>query len=298
MKKQNIPTIILVLIAFVGLALILYPSVSDYWNSQTQSRALIDYESQVSTLSEEDKSRMLADAHTYNTALAELEYPLSEYASIEGEGGIVGYDEQMKVDEAGVMGSLSIPKIGLRMPFYHGVGDSVLNVAIGHLPGTSLPVGGTSTHCVLSAHRGLPRAKLFTDLDQLQLGDRFTIFTLGQRLDYEVDQITIILPNEVEALYVQQGEDLVTLMTCTPYGINTHRLLVRGHRVDSNGALADNIPAEAVRIDSPTIALAAIAFALFALLIWHPRRERADDSVSLAEVRRLHKRNGGKAHKP
>lgn len=287
--KKHASTIILVLIALIGVGLILYPSISDAWNSHTQTRAIVDYEARIGGMSDDQQQQIVDDAARYNEALRLLTYPLADYAQLDAAEGFSPYADQLNVANSGVMGSVTIPKIGVNLPIYHGVNDNVLNVAVGHLPGTSLPVGGPGTHCVLSAHRGLPRAKLFTDLDQLELGDTFSISVLGKDRKYVVDQISIVLPNEVDGLYPVEGQEYVTLMTCTPYGINTHRLLVRGHPVDSDDAVL-NVPAEAVRINEPTIALASLAFALFVLLLWRPGfgRESHDD-LTLDQVKRLRK---------
>lgn len=285
--KRNASTILLVIVALVGVALILYPSISDAWNSHTQTRALVDYETKVGAFTDDEKREKLEEARSYNEALRGLSYPLSDYAQLDSRTDIPGYVDLLNVSDGGIMGSVTIPKIGVNLPIYHGVGDNVLNVAVGHLPGTSLPVGGPGTHCVLSAHRGLPRAKLFTDLDQLELGDTFSISVLGQDRRYVVDQISIVLPNEVDGLYPVDGEEYVTLMTCTPYGINTHRLLVRGHAEEVGEGLI-NVPAEAVRVNELTLALASLAFVLFAMLVARPGTRRdEDDEPTLDQVKRL-----------
>lgn len=287
--KKNASTIILVLIALIGVGLILYPSISDAWNSHTQTRALVDYEAKIGGLDNAEREQVLEDARAYNDALRQLTYPLSDYAGLDANENFPVYANQLTVAGSNIMGSVTIPKIGVNLPIYHGVSDNVLNVAVGHLPGTSLPVGGPGTHCVLSAHRGLPRAKLFTDLDQLELGDTFSLSVLGKETKYVVDQISIVLPNEVDGLYPVEGQEYVTLMTCTPYGINTHRLLVRGHPVDAGDAPL-NVPAEAVRINEPTIALASLAFVLFVLLLWRPGSGReSHDDLTLEQVKRLRK---------
>lgn len=286
--KKNVPTILLVFVALIGMALVLYPSISDFWNSYTQTRALVDYETRVGSYSDEEKDKFLEDAQKYNEALNELTYPLSDYKQLDSRSDILPYSEVLNVSEGGIMGSVVIPKIGINLPIYHGVDDNVLNVSVGHLPGTSLPTGGLGTHCVLSAHRGLPRAKLFTDLDQLEIGDTFSISVLGNDRKYVVDQISIILPNEVDNLYPVEGEEYVTLMTCTPYGINTHRLLVRGHPTSSGEELL-NIPAEAVRVDEFTLALAALGAALIIMLFIRPRARKNSGNITLEQVKQLRK---------
>lgn len=265
MKKRNISTLILVLVFLVGLSILLYPTISDWWNNRVQSRVIADYDAVVADLSKEDYEAEFAAADAYNEALKEIATPLVNYARAEG------YDSVLNVAGNGIMGYISIPRISLELPIYHGTSDAVLNVAVGHLEGTSLPVGGKGNHCVLSAHRGLPSAKLFTNLDKLAEGDTFTITVLNRLLTYEVDQIRIVEPGEVGELSPKNGEDYVTLLTCTPYGINTQRLLVRGHRIDN--ALENNltITNEAYELDStmlaPIIAAPLLVILLAILLV-------------------------------
>ncbi|MBE7005660.1 MAG: class C sortase [Ruminococcaceae bacterium] len=267
-RKSNI---FLILILIVGLSLLLYPPVSNWWNSYRQSKVVSDYAENVSHLDNEEYQRILNDARAYNEAVAAY-----------GGGAMTLSDEQradylrqLDVDGSGIMGYIDIQKIRCTLPIYHGTDDGVLQIAIGHIEGSSLPVGGESTHCVLSGHRGLPSARLFTDIDQLVEGDTFLIRTLDEVLTYEVDQIRIVLPREVGDLCVEPGKDLCTLVTCTPYGVNTHRLLVRGHRVDTKpGTLA--ITAEAFQIRPvvvmPAIAIPLLLLLLIAALIWSGRR--------------------------
>lgn len=225
-KKNNITTIILIVILLAGLSLLLYPSVSDYWNSFRQSKAIANYAESVAKLDEEEYNRILNAAYEYNRKLAE-------------NGGIVSskikeeYAELLNISGHGIMGYIEIPEINCSLPIYHGTEDSVLQIAVGHIEWSSLPVGGESTHSVLSGHRGLPSAKLFSNLDKLQNGDTFMIRVLDEVLTYEVDQILIVEPENVESLKVALGKDYCTLVTCTPYGVNTHRLLVRGHRIEN-----------------------------------------------------------------
>lgn len=226
-RKLHISTIILVLLLLAGIAVLLYPTVSDLWNSHTQSRSIVEYNSVVADLSQEDYEAEFAKADFYNEALNELAFPMIDYEEIDG------YEDVLNVAGNGIMGYIEIPCINVTLPIYHGTDEAVLNVAVGHLEGTSLPVGGESTHCVLSGHRGLPSAKLFTNLDKLAEGDTFTITVLDRLLTYEVDQVLVVEPQNFEDLAVVEGEDYVTLMTCTPYGVNTHRLLVRGRRVEN-----------------------------------------------------------------
>jgi len=205
-----------------------YPSISSYWNSITQSKVVEDYDAMLKSLTPKDYSDIFAAAADYNTRLAALDFPLMEHTALTED-----YNSALNASGDGVMGYIDIDKIQVKLPIYHGVSDSVLSHAVGHIEGSSLPVGGESTHCVLSAHRGLPSAKLFTDLDKLEIGDTFRITVLDRAMIYEVDQIKTVLPTDVGDLLITEGEDYCTLITCTPYGINTHRLLIRGHRVSS-----------------------------------------------------------------
>lgn len=261
MKKRNLSTLILILVFLVGLGILLYPSVSNWWNSRVQSRAIVDYDAVVANQSKEDYDEEFAKADAYNQALSKLSSPLMNYDQIEG------YEEILNVTGTGIMGYIEIPRINVKLPIYHGTSDAVLNVAVGHLEGTSLPVGGSGTHCVLSAHRGLPSAKLFTNLDKVEEGDTFTITVLDRLLTYEVDQIRIVEPQEVNELDIVPGEDYVTLLTCTPYGINTHRLLVRGHRIDNAEENEIIIRNEAYELDSTMLAPVVAAPLLVILLI-------------------------------
>lgn len=225
-KKRSMTTALLCLVFFMGLSLLLYPAVSNAWNRRHQTRAIVDYERGLGSLTPADYDALFARAEEYNRALRELKFPFTEYDVV------AGYEEALNVLGNGIMGYITIPKLQTELPIYHGTSDGVLSAAVGHLEGSSLPVGGGSTHCVLSAHSGLPSAKLFTDLDTLEPGDVFSLSVLDRVLVYEVDRIQVVEPKQVEALYVQAGKDYCTLVTCTPYGVNSHRLLVRGHRVE------------------------------------------------------------------
>lgn len=226
MKKHG-STILLLLVFFIGLSVLLYPTISNYWNSRTQTQAITNYESLCQTMTVKDYTEEFTKAEEYNEKIRHISYPLMNYAQVKG------YDTLLNPSETGMMGYLSIPRINVELPIYHGTSDSVLGFAAGHVKGTSLPIGGKSTHAVLSGHRGLPSARLFTDLNELEVGDQFTITILDRVLTYEVDQISIVYPDEVDGLRVIDGKDYCTLVTCTPYGINTHRILVRGKRVDT-----------------------------------------------------------------
>ena len=259
--KKNRSTIILILIFLVGLSVMLYPTVSDYINQKNQSRAVASYSEEVENLSDVDYQAYFDAADDYNRRLAET--PDAFYRPEQ----VSGYTDTLDVSGTGIMGYITIPKIGVELPIYHGTSDGVLQVAAGHLEGSSLPVGGAGTHAVISAHRGLPSAKLFTNLDELEAGDTFTITVLDRVLTYEVDQISIVLPTETDLLQPVEGKDYVTLMTCTPYGINTHRLLVRGKRIEN----AENqkhirVTADALRIE-PIIVAPALAVPMLLVML-------------------------------
>jgi len=282
-KKNNFTTFLLVLVLLAGLSLLLYPTVSDYWNSFHQTEAITGYAQQISHLDEDRYAQLLDAAVGYNAALLERRnhYLLSE------EQKLV-YDQMLNMADDGIMGYIEIPTIGCMLPIYHGTNEAQLQVAIGHLEWTSLPVGGESSHCVLSGHRGLPRAKLFTDLDELVVGDLFVLRVLDEVLTYEVDQILIVEPDQTEALLIEEGKDLCTLVTCTPYGINTHRILVRGHRVETmEEAMVIRLTSDAVQIEpmlvAPVVALPVLLLLLIVLLIpkrpqYHPGGEGYEDS--------------------
>ena len=261
MKKHG-TTVLLVLLLAAGLSLLLYPSVSDYWNSLHASRAVTGYAQDVQSLTDDAYDAMLQAARDYNQSLAarETSYFLSERRQAE-------YDSLLDVGGTGIMGYIEIPAINVSLPIYHGTDDNVLQIAAGHISWTSLPVGGESSHCVLSGHRGLPSARLFTDLDKLVVGDTFLIHVLDEILTYEVDQILIVEPYDLSTLEIAPGEDLVTLVTCTPYGINTHRLLVRGHRIETaKQAKQIRVPADAVQIE-PTLVAPVVAAPMLLLLL-------------------------------
>ena len=261
--KKNRSTIILILIFLVGLSVMLYPTVSDYVNQRHQSRALASYDETVNEMSDADYTAYFEAADEYNQRLAETPNAFFTPELVSG------YEQTLDVSGTGIMGYITIPKIGVELPVYHGTSDGVLQVAAGHLEGSSLPVGGAGTHAVISAHRGLPSAKLFTNLDQLEVGDTFTITVLDRVLTYEVDQISIVLPTETDNLKVVDGKDYVTLMTCTPYGINSHRLLVRGRRIETPDKLKHiRVTADAVKIE-PIITAPIMALPLLlVLLLW------------------------------
>ena len=261
--KKHFSTVLLVLVFLVGLGVMLYPTVSDAVNRAHQTRAVSDYTNRIEKMSQQDFSAWFRKAEAYNKALAQDPEALYLPESLPD------YGDTLDVTGTGIMGYLSIPKINVSLPVYHGTEEAVLQIGVGHLEGSSFPIGGKSTHAVLSAHRGLPSSRLFTDLDQLEKGDIFEITVLDRVLTYEIDDISIVLPQDAEGLLVKEGEDLVTLMTCTPYGINSHRLLVRGRRIESGERIhALTVTSEAVKLDPVVIAPILAAPLLLALLLW------------------------------
>lgn len=255
-------TIILVGIMMAGIGLLAYPSLADYWNSFHQSRAVMTYAEHVADMQTDEYERFLNSAREYNSALAEtgIKWGLTDEEK-------TTYNEELNIDGSGIMGYIKIQKIQITLPLYHGTDEGILQTSIGHLEGSSLPVGGEGTHCLLSGHRGLPSARLFTDLDQLREGDTFTMTVLNETLTYEVDHIWIVEPEDLSHLQIEEGKDLCTLITCTPYGINTHRLLVRGHRIENadGGAM---VTADAIQIRPIFIAPFLAIPILIILLIW------------------------------
>ena len=256
-------TVIFLTLGFlVGICVLLYPAFSDFWNSKTQSRAITNYESVLEDLEPEDYTAIFEKAHAYNKALYETDFPLSDYTQV------AGYPDTLRVTDNDMIGYLKIDRIGVELPIYHGTSEKVLNKGVGHLEGSSLPVGGENTHCVMSAHRGLPSSKLFTDLDRVEKGDTFQVVILDQVLTYQVDFIKTIEPNDLSDLQIIEGGDYCTLFTCTPYGINTHRLLVRGIRIETiKEKPVIYVSNEAFRIESLLVTPAVAAPMLLVLLI-------------------------------
>lgn len=273
MKRDRV-NLILVIVFIIGLSVMLYPAISDYWNSRTQSRAIATYHETVGTMSGEECEEMFEAAEEYNRRLLDVTAPFVNYDEVEG------YEDILDVSGTGIMGYVTIEKIKVELPIYHGVEDSTLQVAAGHLPGSSLPIGGKGTHSVISAHRGLPSARLFTRLDEMEEGDTFTVTVLNRTMTYRVDQILVVEPHEIRELQIDPTEDYVTLMTCTPYGINSHRLLVRGVR--TSGETTRYVPADAYQINTLIV---AIVTALLMLVILLPVME-------LIRRRRGHRRAG------
>ena len=263
-RKNGLFSLILILTLLTGLSLLLYPTISDWWNSFHQSRAIASYVETVEELDDDAYAQLWEDAQAYNEALAQDN---SRFQPSEEES--VRYNELLNLSGTGIMGYVEIPSIDVALPIYHGTDEAVLQVAVGHIEGSSLPVGGPGTHTVLSGHRGLPSATLFTDLDQLDMGDVFLLHVLGETLTYQVDQIRIVEPDDVSLLALEEREDLCTLVTCTPYGVNSHRLLVRGYRVENlEEEQVWQISGEAGRVDFRLVALALALPILLLLLLW------------------------------
>ena len=264
-KGEDHVTLLLVLIGLVGVGLVSYPSIANWWNSFHQSRAVSEYTQTVANMNSDEYTEILDAADAYNQRLAGtgILWNMSDEQKAD-------YESQLDVSGTGVMGYINIPKIEVTLPIYHGTSEEVLQIAVGHIEQTSLPVGGESTHAVISSHRGLPSAKLFTDLDEMVVGDTFTITVLDRTVTYEVDQIRVVLPDDLSALAIEEGKDYCTLVTCTPYGVNTHRLLVRGHRV-ANAQGEARVVADAVQINparvAPFIAIPILIIAIISVFI-------------------------------
>ena len=262
MRKHK--TVIFLTLGFlIGICILLYPAFSDFWNSKTQSRAITDYESVLDNLDGNEYSAIFERAHAYNKALYETNYPLMDYKNVPG------YYDTLRITDNDMIGYLKIDRIGVELPIYHGTSDDVLNRGVGHLEGSSLPIGGENTHSIMSAHRGLPSSKLFTDLDRMEIGDTFQIIILDQVLTYQVDFIKVIEPTDVSDLQIIEGGDYCTLFTCTPYGINTHRLLVRGVRIETiKEKPIIYVSNEAFRIE-PLLVTPAVAAPMLLVLLIH-----------------------------
>ena len=273
--RKHLSTIILVVILFLGVAILLYPTLSDYYNSFHQSRAIAGYIEEVETIDPIDYNRLWERARVYNEG---LKYKPNRFVLTDEE--YREYESLLNLTGSGIMGYIEVPKIDCTLPIYHGTDEAVLQIAIGHIEGTSLPTGEVGCHTVLSGHRGLPSAKLFTDLDKMELGDLFVIRVLNEIMTYEVDQILIVLPEELDALALDPEHDYCTLVTCTPYGVNTHRLLVRGHRTE-NQELEKiiKVVADATQIDprlmAPVFAVPLLLILFVIMMISTGRRNRA-----------------------
>lgn len=268
-KKISFSTILLVLILLAGISVLLYPTVSEWWNSMHSTQVIASYVEAIEDMSEQEKAKLLKAARRYNASRpngANFKLSDEEYSE---------YEKLLDITGMGIMGYIQIPSIGVNLPIYHGVDEAVLQIAVGHVPGSSLPVGGKRTHAVLSGHRGLPSAKLFSDLDKLKEGDIFTVTVLDRVVTYQADQIRIVLPEDTDELSIVDEKDYCTLVTCTPYGINTHRILLRGHRIKNvNGDAA--LTAEAVRIPTyiviPAIGIPILFLILVIMLIYYRKK--------------------------
>lgn len=265
-KSGRLSTIILIIILLVGFSVMLYPIISNWWNERVQSKVISDYKETVSKMDSGNIEKLINEAHEYNEQLVGLYAPFINYDEIPG------YDDILNVSGTGIMGYITIPVIHAEYPIYHGTSEEVLNIAAGHLQGSSLPVGGADTHAVISAHRGLPSAKLFTDLDKMVEGDTFTITILDQVYTYEVEKILTVKPEDVDKLAIIPEKDYVTLMTCTPYGVNTHRLLLRSHRIETvydESEVKVKVNPDALQVD-PMLVVPVIftVFVIILILIW------------------------------
>lgn len=273
-KRSNWIDLVLVFTMLAGAALLLYPAFSDYWNSLHQSRAIVNYAENVAQMDQEEYQHIWSEAWAYNHSLLDRETGFALEPEQQEQ-----YETLLNISGQGVMGYIEIPSIGCTLPIYHGTDEAVLQVAVGHLDWSSLPVGGDSSHCVLSGHRGLPSAKLFTHLDKLREGDTFLLRVLDEVLTYEVDQISIVEPHQTSQLKIAEGQDLCTLVTCTPYGINTHRLLVRGHRIQTREeGKRVLVTADAMQIEpllvAPVVAAPALLVLMLLALLPKPRKRR------------------------
>lgn len=266
--KKNFFTILLVLILIIGLSLLLYPTISDYWNSFHQSKAIATYAEDVAKIEDDQYEELWQNAISYNQKLKEKK---NRWVLTKKERKF--YNKILNVSGNGIIGYVEIPKIKVSLPIYHGVDEGILQIAAGHIEGTSFPVGGPGTHCVLSGHRGLPSAKLFTDLDQMEAGDLFMLRVLDETLTYEVDEIHIVEPGDLSNLDIEEGRDLCTLVTCTPYGVNSHRLLVRGHRVENTDTETIRVTADAQLISpklvAPVVAVPILLVLLILVMVRH-----------------------------
>ena len=267
--KKALPTFAFILCFLIGLSLLLYPAVSNRWNARHASQAIVDYDAAKEALTAEDYTQFFEAAQDYNERILQTEFPFMYHDKVEG------YDESLNPDGSGMMGYITIEKINVQLPIYHGTSEGVLQKAVGHLEGSSLPTGGEGNHCVLSAHRGLPSAKLFSDLDQLREGDIFVLTVLDRQLHYAVDRILIVEPQEVEALYPQGGEDYCTLITCTPYGVNSHRMLVRGRRISVQKQEEQVLAEDATMLPPYTAAVLILPLLMTALIPTGKRKRRA-----------------------
>lgn len=285
--RRRLGNILLTLAFVVGIALLAYPSFSDWWNTFHQTRAIAGYTAKVANMDREEFDRMWAEAEAFNEYLSKK---TNRFNLTQEE--LATYNSILDVTGTGIMGYIDIPSIKISLPIYHGTDEAILQIAIGHIAGTSFPIGGEGTHAAVSGHRGLPSARLFTDIDKLQAGDKFLLQMLDRTLTYEVDQIRIVLPQELQDLEIDPYQDYCTLITCTPYGVNTHRLLVRGHRVDNDNTDATRITADAMRFEpvivAPLVAAPILLVLLIILLVstskWNRQRKRHRSKNELKSV--------------
>jgi sortase A len=272
-KGPSLTTFILVAILLLGVALVAYPSVSNWWNEVRSTRAVTNYQEEVQEMDQNRHDMMLEAAHRYNAGLSRL------YAARLSEEKKAEYEQLLNIGGNGIMGYIDIERINALLPIYHGTDEYVLQKGIGHVEWSSLPVGGEGTHCVLSGHRGLPSAKLFSDLDVLDIGDVFSLVVMDEVFSYEIDQIRIVEPKEVEELMITPGQDYCTLVTCTPYGVNSHRILARGHRVETEKQSRIRVVSDATRVSNIIVApfvaipLALLLFAADRVLTVRRRRD-------------------------
>ena len=288
-KRDIITTIVFGVIFLVGLSVMLYPTFANWWNRNKASHTVSAYRETVAQMDIGEAERLLQEAYDYNDQLAQLYAPFTNFDQLDG------YEDILNISGSGVMGYISIPNINVELPIYHGTSEGVLQIASGHIQGSSLPVGGASTHSVISGHRGLPSAKLFSDLDKMVEGDTFTINVLNEVLTYEVEKILIILPDELDKLAIVPGADKVTLMTCTPYGINTHRLLIRAHRIDTIYDKSIKVSADALQIDTMmVIPIVLIPLLILLIIYWFiTGKRRKTHNIDKFTINKLPERKGG-----
>ena len=284
-KRDIITTVVFGFIFLAGLSVMLYPTFSNWWNRNMTTHSITTYKEAVAERDNDETEQILAEAHAYNEQLAQLYAPFTNFDAIPG------YDDILNISGTGVMGYVSIPNINVELPIYHGTSEGVLQIATGHIQGSSLPVGGSSTHAVISGHRGLPSARLFTDLDQIVEGDTFTINVLNEVYTYEVERILIILPTETDKLAIFPGEDIVTLMTCTPYGVNSHRLLIRGHRIETVYDKKIKVGADALQVDSmKVIPIVFVPLLILLFIYWRITGKRKQIRITEDTIHNLPKK--------
>ena len=284
-KRDIIMTFVFGLIFLAGLSVMLYPTFSNWWNRRHQTRAVADYKEAVAEMEDDETEQLFLEARAYNEQLATLRAPFKNFDAIPN------YENILNISGTGIMGYVSIPNINVELPIYHGTSEGVLQIASGHIQGSSLPVGGASTHAVISGHRGLPSARLFTDLDRIVEGDTFSINVMNEVYTYEVERILIILPDETDKLSIFPGEDIVTLMTCTPYGVNSHRLLIRGHRIETVYDKKIKIGADALQVDTmKVIPVVFVPLLILLFIYWRITGRRKRIRITEDTIHNLPKR--------